>query len=93
MVRKKKQASSGQPKRRAPGRPPSHMGKLAVWIESVGRTREDVAEELGVSRRYLDHLCREYRRPALDLAVKIERLTKGQVSVEYLANLKPHSKD
>ena len=66
------------------GRPPAHEGKLALWIEEAGKTRQDVADELGISRPFLDHICREYRRPGFDLAVKIERLTKGKVSIAYL---------
>jgi hypothetical protein len=75
------------------GRPPVRQGKLGLWIEKAGKTRQDVADQLGISRRFLDHLCREYRRPGLDLAVKIERLTGGAVPVSYLAGLPQHKKD
>ena len=75
------------------GRPPVHEGQLARWIEESGKTRQDVADELGISRPFLDHICREARRPGLEVAVKIERLTRGKVSLAYLVSLSRQSDD
>ena len=66
------------------GRPPKHMGKLGRWIKRNGRSREDVASDLGITRGYLDRLCSEERSPSGRVALKIEKLTVGEVSVEYL---------
>ena len=84
----------GAAKRRAgPGRSPKLDGKLARWIVARKRTRAQVAEQLGISVPFLGHICREVRRPSLDLAVRIERLTEGEVSVAYLAGLPEHTAD
>jgi transcriptional regulator with XRE-family HTH domain len=79
------------PTRRGPGRPPEHEGRLARWIKKAGLTRREVAERLGLDRRTVDNLCREARRPSLELAVEIEKLTKGKVPISYLVALPKHS--
>jgi len=66
-------------------------GRLAKWIVEHGRDREEVATKLGVDRRHLDHICREARRPSLELALKIERLTRGVVPLAYLVTIPKHS--
>jgi len=42
--------------------------------------RDEAAARLGVTRTHLDRLCRGDRRPGLDLAIRIERLSKGAIS-------------
>ena len=93
--------SMGRPERRAPGsagqqgrpgRPPAKGGRLAEWLRKHGHSREEVAKRLSIDRRHLDHIARENRRPSLELAIAIEKLTNGEVSVEYLAKIPPHSK-
>ena len=74
------------------GRPPKHEGLLAHWIKRHSLTRAIVASRLGISRKYLDHLCREQRRPSLELASKIERLTDGEINGAYLAKLPKYSR-
>lgn len=58
-----------------------------MWIKRHDLTRATVAERLGISRKYLDYLCREERRPSLEVASRIERLTEGEVDAAYLARL------
>lgn len=65
--------------RRPRGRPRTGETRLSQWIDESGMTRDDAAEKLGINRTHLDMLCRGARRPGLDLAVAIERLTNGAV--------------
>ncbi|MCE7890289.1 MAG: XRE family transcriptional regulator [Sorangiineae bacterium PRO1] len=81
-----------KPARRRVGRPPAHEGRLAHWINKANRTREDVARELGMSRRYLDHLCREERRPGVEYVALIEKMTGGEVDAAYWASIRSRSK-
>jgi DNA-binding XRE family transcriptional regulator len=52
-------------------------------------TREEAAGELGVTRQYLDRVCRGVNRPSLPLAVKIERFTRGAIPVEEWVTTQP----
>lgn len=45
------------------------------WIKRRGFLQQDAAEYLGFDETYVSHLCTGARTPALDNAVKIERLT------------------
>lgn len=74
------------------GRPPARWGRLALYVEQQGLSRQSVAEELGISRKFLDNICREVRRPGPDLAERIERLTLGKVRVDYLMSLPKHDR-
>lgn len=74
------------------GRPPARWGRLALYIEQQGLSRQGMAEELGVSRKFLDNICREVRRPGPELAARIERMTQGKVSVGYLTSLPKHDR-
>jgi len=65
------------PAKRSPGRPRQSENKLSKWIDSSSKTRDEVADELGINRTYLDMLCRGARRPGLRLALEIERITGG----------------
>jgi hypothetical protein len=62
-----------------PGRPSIRQGRFGRWLLDNRIDRDRVAEVLGINRRHVDHLAREDRRPSLDLAVKIERLTDGAI--------------
>jgi len=73
--------------KRGRGRPPKTEGKLAQWIERSSYTREEIAEKLGITRHYLDHICRETRRPSLRVASAIEELTKQEISASYFAKV------
>lgn len=74
------------------GRPPARWGRLALHIEQSALSRQSVAEQLGISRKFLDNICREVRRPGPALAERIERLTRGSVSVAYLMALPKHDR-
>jgi hypothetical protein len=65
--------------KRSPGRPRTRETKLSRWIDSSGKTRDQIAKELGINRTHLDMLCRGARRPSLALAVGIEKLTRGAI--------------
>lgn len=51
-------------------------------------TRSEVANIIGISRSYLDLLCREERCPAVDKVAAIAELTRGEVDANYWAALK-----
>ena len=48
---------------------------LADYFEQTGATQESLATKLGVDRSYVSYLVAGKRQPALDLAVRISRLT------------------
>jgi transcriptional regulator with XRE-family HTH domain len=74
------------------GRPRKNESDLARWIdEKKDGNRERAAEDLGVSRQYLDRLCRGERRPSLALAVTIQK--KTGIEVAHWADVAPHSDD
>jgi transcriptional regulator with XRE-family HTH domain len=76
------------------GRPRKAENVLARWIDdNRGGHRASVAEELGVSRVYLDRICREQRRPSLTLAAAIEKLTGGKIKMALWAEVAAHTKD
>ncbi|MDK8874708.1 helix-turn-helix transcriptional regulator [Paracoccus sp. SSJ] len=55
---------------------------LTEAIKSMGLKRAVVAENLGIGRAYLSGLESGKKKPSLELAVKIARLTGGAVPVE-----------
>jgi hypothetical protein len=57
------------------GRPSKHEGPLAQWLKGKNLRRDDFATELGISRRYLDSLCRQAKQPSFPLAAKIKART------------------
>jgi DNA-binding transcriptional regulator YdaS (Cro superfamily) len=68
--------------RRSPGRPRSPVSnKFARWLDSKGHSREWAAERLGVLVGHVNRLARGVRRPSLQLAAEIEKLTGGSVTV------------
>jgi transcriptional regulator with XRE-family HTH domain len=62
-------------------------GDLARWIKEEGISREEVAQRLGVSRRYVDALCREQRVPRAEVMDRIHRLTNGKITSAYWAQV------
>lgn len=83
----------GPKKKAGRGRPRKRETALSRWIDEVGKSREEVAEELEVTRTHLDRLCRGDRRPSLELALAIETLTGGEVGAASWAAVPPHSSD
>jgi hypothetical protein len=80
--------------RRAPGRPPAPAKKLTAlgkWCIAQKLSRIEVAAKLGIPRPSLDRLCRGARRPGLELATRIEKLTRGEVPVAYWTRVPAHS--
>ena len=69
------------------GRPSMRQGPFGIWLEENRIDRERLADALGVNRRHIDHIAREDRRPSLELAWKLERLTGGRVNVAYFAQI------
>ena len=83
----------GRSAARGRGRPRKNETKLSRWLDSAGMSRDALSERLGVGRTYVDKMCRGERRPSLDLAVAIEKLTDGAVPVSVWTKVPPHSSD
>jgi transcriptional regulator with XRE-family HTH domain len=56
-------------------------------------TRDELAERLGLSRSHADAICRGARRPSLELALAIEKLTSGAVPAWLWTSVPKHSGD
>lgn len=52
---------------------------LTDAITRSGRSRTQFASALGIGRPFLSHLESGKKRPSLELAIRIERLTNGAV--------------
>jgi len=66
--------------------------KLSAWLDAVGMTRYDLAERLTIARGHVDKICNGERRPSLELAIEIERITKGAVPAAYWTSVPKHSR-
>lgn len=66
---------------------------LVKWIDESGMTRREFAEKLDVAETSLNRLCRGERRPSLELAFAIEKLTKGAIPASYWQAVPKHSGD
>lgn len=75
------------------GRPRQTETKLSRWIDGQRLTRDQIATRLGIGRTYLDKLCRAQSRPSLDLAFRIEKLTRGAVPATDWLQVPPHNHD
>jgi len=75
------------------GRPRKTETPLSRWIDETGKGRDRVAEQLGITRSHLDRLCRGDRRPGLELALTIEKLSHGAVPATYWTKVAAHSRD
>ena len=63
------------------------MSQFATYVKAVATSRSDLAKEMGISRPYLSLILTGRRRPSLELAIRIERLTDGAVPVSsWIAN-------
>ncbi len=76
---------------KAPGRPRKATNAFGRWIGQDRCSRDDITERLEISRAHLDRLCRNNRRPDLELDVRIEDLTKGAVAIRSWLNVPKHS--
>jgi DNA-binding XRE family transcriptional regulator len=84
----------GRPRKQSgPGRPRKSETRLSRWLDSVGMTRDELAEHLDIHRTYVDKICRGVRRPSLELALAIEQLSRGSVPAASWMNVPKHSRD
>jgi len=58
-------------------------------IIASGRSQSAWAVKLGISKGYLSGILSGAKRPGLDLAVRIERLTDGAVPVDSWVDVEP----
>ena len=56
------------------------MSKLTAYLTRSAKTQAQFASELGVDQATVSKLCRQKLIPSLELAVRIERATEGEVS-------------
>ena len=75
------------------GRPVEKRSKLGEWVDANGWTRHQVAEALGIAFGTATRLCSGARRPSLEMAIQIEDLTNGAVSVRSWLAVPAHGKD
>lgn len=55
------------------------MSKLRTYRISIEKTQAELAEMLGLSQSFVSKMESGAQLPPLDLAVRIERMTKGAV--------------
>lgn len=55
------------------------MSKLASYLEQARVSQADFAAALGVKQPTVSRLVNGVQRPSLDLAIAIERVTRGAV--------------
>jgi hypothetical protein len=55
--------------------------KLELWVRARGLKKGDVARSLGISPPVLSKILKSRQLPDVALAVKIEELTEGYVSI------------
>lgn len=53
--------------------------RLSEYLTKTGTSQRAFADKLGVSPSYLNELVKNLKQPRLDLAFRIERITKGAV--------------
>jgi transcriptional regulator with XRE-family HTH domain len=81
------------PKKRRVGRPRKEEGKLSRWLDAQGMSRYELAARLDIARPHVDRICRGVRRPSLELAIAIEKLTDGAVPAASWISVPKHSSD
>ena len=58
--------------------------ELREYLFKHRKTQTEMAKQLGVSTNHLSQIVRNERRPSIELAIKIEKLTEGEVTKEEL---------
>jgi len=58
------------------------MTQLRTFLQKSGIKQSDLATRLGISRGYMSELVSGDKSPGRELAVKIERATRGGVPVQ-----------
>jgi transcriptional regulator with XRE-family HTH domain len=88
---KSKAKSSGTPQARidrygklrkydAPGRPLILKTPLAIWIHEQNKDRDEFAEELGISKSYLDKICSGSKKPSRKVINKLASKTNNAIN-------------
>lgn len=54
---------------------PTTARRFAAWVAVAGRPKAHVAQDIGISPSMLSHILAGRKRPGLDTAAAIERLT------------------
>lgn len=62
------------------------MSRLNRYLKDRKRRPAEFARELGISKSYLSEILNGKKGVSLDLALKIERITKGGVSTKDMAH-------
>lgn len=57
------------------------VNKFAAWVKDNDKKQRGVAEKLGISTSSLHEVLRKGQIPSLYLAYKIERYTKGAITL------------
>ena len=63
--------------------------KLQNWLEEKRLSKTEFAKRIGITRHALYLYLKGKRQPRLDIALRIERVTNGEVTVEDLIPRKP----
>ena len=58
--------------------------KLIIWLEKSAYTHTEFARKLGIDKSTLSRYINGSRKMPLKIAVKIEKLTKGDVECKNL---------
>ena len=75
------------------GRPVEKRSRLGEWVDAHGWTRQQLADALGIALGSATRLCSGARRPSLEMAIQIEDLTDGAVSVRSWLEVPAHTTD
>ena len=74
----------------------SHRNPFRKWLETQPRdvTQTSIAKQVGVDRSYISDLMSEGSMifPSLQLAFRIELLTKGRVTARMLHDFAAHNR-
>lgn len=78
LLKKKKTIQELEPKEI------KNMNKIAIWIKKQGLKNIEIAAIIGIDPTYLSHLLATRRAWPPHIALKVEKITKGQVRKEDL---------
>ena len=58
---------------------------IPAWMDATGTSQQDLAKRLNISQSHLCNIIRGNRKPSMDLALQIAKLTN--VPVETIASI------
>jgi len=61
------------------------MHALSEWLTATSKTQVDAAAEFGISQNYLSEIINRVKRPSLEVALRISKVT-GIAVEELFAN-------